>query len=30
MGEYVRRLKVLNPNYEVINEGDHAHMEPKG
>ncbi len=30
MGEYHRRLKALNPNYDVINEGDHVHMEPKG
>lgn len=30
MSEYARRLKALNPNYDVINEGDHVHMEPKG
>lgn len=30
MGEYHRRLKAMNPNYDVINEGDHIHMEPKG
>ena len=30
MGAYHRRLKALNPNYDVINEGDHVHMEPKG
>jgi len=30
MNEYARRLKALNPNYDVINEGDHVHMEPKG
>lgn len=29
MAEYHRRLKALNPNYDVINEGDHIHMEPK-
>jgi hypothetical protein len=30
MGEYARRLRALNPDYDVINEGDHVHMEPKG
>jgi Peptidase M15 len=30
MNEYATRLKRLNPNYDVINEGDHVHMEPKG
>ncbi len=30
MGEYHRRLKALNPHLDVINEGDHVHMEPKG
>ena len=30
MGEYAARLKRLNPNYDVINEGDHVHIEPKG
>jgi len=30
MGEYARRLQALNPEYDVINEGDHVHMEPKG
>lgn len=30
MGEYARRLKAQNPNLDVINEGDHVHMEPKG
>ncbi len=29
MGEYYQRLKVLNPNYDVINEGDHVHIEPR-
>lgn len=28
MDEYVRRLQALNPDMQVINEGDHAHMEP--
>jgi Peptidase M15 len=30
MDTYALRLKRLNPNYDVINEGDHVHMEPKG
>ncbi len=30
MGEYAQRLRALNPNLDVINEGDHVHMEPKG
>jgi len=30
MGEYARRLQALNPHLQVINEGDHVHMEPKG
>ena len=30
MGEYYRQLKALNPGYDVINEGDHVHIEPKG
>jgi hypothetical protein len=30
MVAYYRRLKALNPNYDVINEGDHVHIEPKG
>ena len=30
MSEYHRRLKTLNPNLDVINEGDHVHMEPRG
>ncbi len=30
MGEYHRRLKAANPNMDVINEGDHVHIEPKG
>jgi hypothetical protein len=30
MGEYYRRLKAANPNMQVINEGDHVHIEPRG
>lgn len=30
MAEYHRRLKAANPHLDVINEGDHIHMEPKG
>lgn len=30
MGAYFQRLKALNPGLDVINEGDHIHMEPKG
>lgn len=30
MAAYVQELRRLNPDYEVINEGDHAHMEPRG
>lgn len=30
MSEYARRLKALNPHLDVINEGDHVHMEPRG
>ena len=30
MAEYYRRLKAANPNLDVINEGDHIHLEPKG
>jgi hypothetical protein len=29
MGEYYRRLKAANPHLQVINEGDHVHMEPR-
>ena len=29
MGEYARRLQAANPNMQVINEGDHVHMEPR-
>jgi hypothetical protein len=30
MAEYARRLQAANPHLEVINEGDHVHMEPRG
>lgn len=30
MSAYHRRLQALNPDKDVINEGDHVHMEPKG
>lgn len=29
MAAYAAQLKRLNPTMEVINEGDHVHMEPK-
>lgn len=29
MAEYARRLQALNPDMQVINEGDHVHMEPR-
>lgn len=29
MNEYYQRLKALNPDLDVINEGDHIHIEPK-
>lgn len=29
MAAYAAQLKRLNPNMQVINEGDHVHMEPK-
>lgn len=29
MAEYHRRLKALNPGLDVINEGDHIHLEPR-
>lgn len=29
MAEYHRRLSALNPHLDVINEGDHVHMEPR-
>lgn len=30
MGQYAAHLRQMNPNYDVINEGDHVHIEPKG
>ena len=30
MDVYAQRLQRLNPHLEVINEGDHVHMEPRG
>lgn len=30
MAAYAALLKRLNPNLEVINEGDHVHLEPRG
>jgi hypothetical protein len=30
MNAYYRTLRGLNPNLDVINEGDHIHMEPRG
>lgn len=30
MAEYAARLRAMNPGYEVINEGDHVHIEPRG
>lgn len=30
MSLYAAQLQRRNPNYQVINEGDHVHMEPKG
>lgn len=29
MSAYAAQLRRLNPNMQVINEGDHVHMEPK-
>jgi hypothetical protein len=29
MAAYYRELKRLNPDKDVINEGDHVHMEPR-
>jgi hypothetical protein len=29
MATYVAELRRLNPHLEVIDEGDHAHMEPR-
>jgi hypothetical protein len=30
MGEYAARLRAANPHLDVINEGDHVHIEPRG
>lgn len=30
MGAYASMLRRQNPHLDVINEGDHVHMEPKG
>lgn len=30
MAAYAAQLRRLNPDLDVINEGDHVHMEPKG
>jgi hypothetical protein len=30
MARYAAELRRLNPEYEVINEGDHVHIEPRG
>ncbi len=30
MATYYAKLKAANPHLDVINEGDHVHMEPKG
>lgn len=30
MTAYAAQLRRLNPNMDVINEGDHVHIEPKG
>lgn len=30
MSSYAAELRRLNPGMDVINEGDHVHMEPKG
>lgn len=30
MAAYASRLRRLNPHMDVINEGDHVHLEPKG
>lgn len=29
MAAYAAELKRLNPHLDVINEGDHVHMEPR-
>jgi hypothetical protein len=30
MSAYANELRRLNPGLDVINEGDHVHIEPKG
>ena len=30
MTEYYRMLRALNPDKDVLNEGDHIHIEPRG
>ncbi len=30
MAEYAALLRRRNPNMDVINEGDHVHIEPRG
>jgi len=30
MGQYAALLRRLNPQLDVINEGDHVHLEPRG
>lgn len=30
MGQYANLLRRQNPDLDVINEGDHVHLEPKG
>jgi uncharacterized protein YcbK (DUF882 family) len=30
MGAYAAELRRLNPGMDVINEGDHVHIEPRG
>lgn len=30
MGQYAALLRRQNPDLDVINEGDHVHLEPKG
>ncbi len=30
MSNYAEMLRRANPHLDVINEGDHVHMEPRG
>jgi hypothetical protein len=30
MAAYAAELRRLNPGLQVINEGDHVHIEPRG